>query len=88
MGTCTSADPPAVPSPRLLDDITPRELADELGVSLVTVRSWVRFGRLPRPLQLGQRRYWIRSTLSEFLRNGGPARPSNEQADRGRPVPA
>jgi predicted DNA-binding transcriptional regulator AlpA len=72
---CATADHPADLSPLQREArVTYEDLARDFDVSLVTVRSWVKDGRLPAPIKLGQKRFWLRSTLDEFLRRAATSR--------------
>jgi predicted DNA-binding transcriptional regulator AlpA len=45
-----------------------REVAQLLGVSPLTLRSWIRKGRFPKPLKIGLRRlHWPRSLIEAML---------------------
>ena len=58
------------------EDLTPRDVADQLGVTMRTVQRWVRDGRLPAH-RVGGRLRVSRSSLAEFVAapSAGPTRP-------------
>ena len=48
--------------------VRPTQLADELAVSLSTIRNWIRNGVLPSPQRLGPKAIgWQRETINEWL---------------------
>lgn len=59
MATATEALPD-----RLL---TPDALAPIFGIKPGTLSLWVRLGKFPRPIQIGNRSYWHPAAIRSFL---------------------
>ena len=61
--------------------LTPAQVADELHVTVVTVRRWITTGDL-RASKAGPRKWMVRrSDLDTFLSGGAPAEPGVEASE-------
>jgi excisionase family DNA binding protein len=58
------------------DKLTPAQIAVEMGVTSVTVRNWIKSGRL-QGFRIGGRVYVMRSEMERFL--NAPAYPDERQ---------
>jgi len=71
-----------------MEYITKDEVAALLRVSVRTITSYLKQGLLPRPMQLGRKLLWDKSTLFQFIQtpapSPAPAKPEGP-AKRGRP---
>ena len=50
--------------------LTRDEVAKMLDISLPTLLQWEKDGVIPKPKRLGQRVYWVRQSLIQFLYSG------------------
>ena len=51
-----------------IDLLTTKELAAKLSVTVVTIRRWVKAGKFPAPLNIGENTVrWRESTVSKWL---------------------
>src|SRR6188474_2432708 len=57
----------------MTDELTPRQVADELGVTVRTVQRWISSGRLPA-MRVGSRVRVSRSSLSNVTEGEAPMR--------------
>lgn len=62
------------------DKLTPVEVAEEIGVTPVTVRNWIKTGKLPG-MRVGGRLFIRRDDLDRFL--SGPVYPGDKEAAAG-----
>jgi predicted DNA-binding transcriptional regulator AlpA len=57
------------PKPHDLGMIFLQDLCAQLSISPVTLRSWVRTGRFPKPIEFNrQTKGWRRETIEEWLK--------------------
>src|SRR5262245_21065820 len=66
--------------------MTPRELAEELGISPATLRAWLR-RRYPRPGAARRSRWPLREDQATAARARWPMRPTRPRIDRARKPP-
>lgn len=58
------------PSTPSIEFVTQKQLAERLGVSILTVHRWAKDGTLPRPLRFGRRCIrWRVAELEQFFDN-------------------
>lgn len=58
--------------------LTDADLASLFGVCLITVRRWLKAGKLPAPIKLGDRRYWHPSAIARFVEPAALPDPGGE----------
>lgn len=59
------------PASAVQKPLSRKDVCDLLGISLRTSQYWVEQGRLPEPLCIGRKRYWLPHQLEKLLRPQG-----------------
>jgi excisionase family DNA binding protein len=77
----------AADSPRRTTALTERQVAEQLGLSVATLRAWRHRGKGPRFLRLGRSVRYLLSDVDEFVRASAvdtkPDSSSDDDSERG-----